>query len=40
MKAIKGKIVTENVIFSGYLVLDGGKMKVHLAPGGGWVINL
>ena len=26
MKAIKGKIVTENVIVSGYLVLDGGKI--------------
>ncbi|MBQ6081393.1 MAG: amidohydrolase family protein [Bacteroidales bacterium] len=26
MKAIKGKIVTENVIISGYLVLDGGKI--------------
>ena len=22
------------------VVLDGGKMKVHLAPGGGWVIKL
>ncbi len=26
MKAIKGKIVTENVIVSGYLMLDGGKI--------------
>lgn len=26
MKAIKGRIVTENVIVSGYLVLDGGKI--------------
>lgn len=26
MKAIKGKIVTDNVIVSGYLVLDGGKI--------------
>ncbi len=26
MKAIKGKIVTKNVIISGYLVLDGGKI--------------
>ncbi|MBQ9529038.1 MAG: amidohydrolase family protein [Bacteroidales bacterium] len=26
MKAIKGKIVTENVIISGYLMLDGGKI--------------